>query len=173
MINTFQPRFIGKFFCGHCGKECNTPNQQRNHACIYDPAVAAKKAAQDKQEAQYDEVDREHNRIIDIWEIWMGRQSGLKNKPVYPSVTHEPSDQAHKGRCIIFIGYSDSFYRTAIMTNPTWGRVYRKFIESIGVTGDKHHIYLEGLRKPRKKDRPLQLRDVPEDVTVLEFSTGS
>lgn len=74
------------------------------------------------------------------------------------------------------VGYADDFfggkeskpYRSKIMTNPTWGQLFRVFKSQMKKTRDYHHAFLEGARIVR--------REVDKDgvsYAVVELLLGS
>lgn len=73
-------------------------------------------------------------------------------------------------------GFADDFfggpeskdYRSKVMMNPSWGRLFRVFKAQMKRTRDYHHAFLEGFRVMRT-ERDQQDRE----VTVIELITGS
>lgn len=74
------------------------------------------------------------------------------------------------------VGHADDFfggkeskpYRSKIMTNPTWGQLFRVFKSQMKKTRDYHHAFLEGARIVR--------REVDKDgvsYAVVELLLGS
>lgn len=68
-----------------------------------------------------------------------------------------------------FFGGDDSKpYRSRVMVNPTWGRLFRVFKTQMRRTKDYHHAFLEGARvKYRQVDANGQ------SYAVVELLTGS
>jgi hypothetical protein len=121
--------------------------------------------------------DEEDDRIRDAWSEWEN-ENGPLNYAI-PSIPHGPDEIAFEGKCILFdtddgTWGSGHTYVCVNLENPTWSKVMRAFDVSVAVTGDRRHCFLEGLEKvaPKNYARLLNM-EVPEDVTVLRFATGS
>lgn len=64
-----------------------------------------------------------------------------------------------------FFGRDRNYGSANTLHNPTWGQVFEKFKESIPVTGDYHHCYLEGIRRLNK--------NALDGCPLYEFVAGS
>jgi hypothetical protein len=80
------------------------------------------------------------------------------------------TDTALRGKVVVeapadtfFGGRFSGPYRSAVMTDPTWGDLMKCLCEQIACTCDEHHVYLEGFGGRRKDG----------DVTVIKLSLGS
>lgn len=67
-----------------------------------------------------------------------------------------------------FGGPESKPYKSHIMTNPTWGSLFRCFKAQIKTTRDYHHVFLEGARLVR---REVDKNGV--SYGVVELLTGS
>lgn len=102
----------------------------------------------------------------------------IKGKPSYWKGDIEYTRQnvvAFEDRVVVE-GHADDFfggdesrgYRSRLMVNPTWGRLFRVFKTQMKHTRDYHHAFLEGARVVR--------REVDKDgvsYAVVELVTGS
>lgn len=59
--------------------------------------------------------------------------------------------------------WSDKAYESIVQINPTWLDVARLANDMIQITGNDHHVYLEGIGRVSSES----------DVTVLGFEMGS
>jgi len=151
--------------CSDCKMEF--PATPRTHNCSQSAENVAVRKAED--EAWH----RRHDFVAAQWEAWLEKK-GMTDEPGAPLVGVLPTVQAFEGRCVIFAPkWDDEFnlYHTDILRFPTWGLVYQKFVQSMAITGDTYHSSLKGIQPITEP--PNQLRNLPDDVTVLEFCTGS
>jgi hypothetical protein len=80
----------------------------------------------------------------------------------------EPSDIVAEGKVVFCHRYAwvqggKSEYRSAVYESPTMVELAMCLAESILVTGDTHHIYLEGFTVDRKEG----------EVTIVDIDAGS
>lgn len=67
-----------------------------------------------------------------------------------------------------FGGDKSRRFRSRLMVNPTWGRLFRTFKAQIKATKDYHHCFLEGARVKRR-----EVDANGESYAVVELLTGS
>ncbi len=121
------------------------------------------------KDAAYDAVSRQ-----------MGQQiaAAIKGKVYVAYSAYETQDDvpinnlgevAVQGRCIFLDeGYGGKPYQSYIVENPTWLQLCVVANDMIKKTGDKHHIFLEGVRYDK---RGTDGRN--DGVRVYRFSMGS
>jgi len=104
--------------------------------------------------------EKRHNEIV---AAWGERGPDLKNAK--PSVDAEPEEIAYNGKCILtHMGGSSGYeYKSDVLKTPTWYDVIKLFDMAILITDDRHHVFLEGLRKVEMQD----------DIAILDIIAGS
>lgn len=124
-----------------------------------------------ERDRKYRESEERYEAVKSAWDKW---EAEHKIRFAIPSVDHFPEEIAVEGSIAIQFTLWDEetdqddaehyFY----MDDPTWGDVLRFFDKSIGLTGDEHHCFLEGLYKVRDCE-------IGENKTlpIYNFSTGS
>lgn len=81
------------------------------------------------------------------------------------SVDHALDEVAYPGSCQFVGEGDDGKYTGPVVTDPTWRQVAEMAEDMIRMTGDSHHVFLEGISKAREQKN--------EGITTLEFSMGS
>ncbi len=76
---------------------------------------------------------------------------------------------AIEGKCILIKNYIQFWgkgkdYESAVMENPTWWVVLQHANEMVEVTGDRHHVYLEGV-----ENTGVEINGIP----CYQFKMGS
>jgi hypothetical protein len=165
--------FVTKTFCTDCEEEVQ---HMSSHDCSESPENVMKREAEDKAWTE------EYDKNAAAWGAYCG-QNNIGNIGI-PSVRGYPDQIAHEGRCIIYAvsdaeEYKD--YATPILTNPTYGEIFRLFEDSILIAGDDHHIYFEGIQQIKDTRQWPEITDLviisdcdfTDDITVFEYCTGS
>jgi hypothetical protein len=81
-------------------------------------------------------------------------------------------DIAIEGDCIVIYdgGWGESYTHPESLTDPTWADLCKVAHAAIEHSGDKHHSFLEGVRRSRQRALDLGTQ---EDVPVYELHFGS
>jgi predicted RNA-binding Zn-ribbon protein involved in translation (DUF1610 family) len=153
--------FLTVFKCTECNEVLETLEERDSHDCpVGDSAIARGNKWREVYEV---------NKAV--WESWRAKreQTGRRRiKYAIESVDQGPDDVAVEGTMVL-ASYNDEWgggdqWHSKPITNPTWGQVLVALDKAIRVTGDRHHVFMEGLENTGRKHR---------GVTVWEIHTGS
>lgn len=73
------------------------------------------------------------------------------------SVDEPPGSEAIRGKCILHHqGWGEEHVTSEVMESPTWMQVALFANEAIALSGDGHHIYLEGVYKRGEPEAGVQ-----------------
>lgn len=97
---------------------------------------------------------------------------------IYHTVSR--SEIAVEGK-VRFIALRDQFFggpdsrefRSPVLTNPTWGRVFTQFERAMRTTRDMHHAFLEGVYPVTADVDGKRVPVVENGVALYRFSAGS
>ena len=125
---------------------------------------------------QIEDARREQREWDKKFEYWDEQQERLGIKRAQMGVYEvKVRDRAVEGKCVLVNrDYCEPGkpYVSRVLNNPTWATVLKRFDDSLEVTQDYHHCFLEGIEEISSSSLCIT-RDLPEGCRVFLFFRGS